>query len=82
MGAAAGGDADTNRRVDHEDEFQAEFLNALRPGLVDRMPPDLWTLHWALVTPQRRDIAISLIAGRRERRGRLDRARPLRTPGT
>src|SRR5688500_696915 len=42
-------------------EFEAEFLNAVRPELADRIPPDLWTLHWALVTPQRKDIAVSLI---------------------
>jgi pimeloyl-ACP methyl ester carboxylesterase len=49
-------------------EFEAEFLNDVRPGLADRIPPDLWTLHWALVTPQRRDIAVSLIAGLKENR--------------
>jgi pimeloyl-ACP methyl ester carboxylesterase len=51
-----------------ESEFQAEFLNAVRPGLADRIPPDLWTLHWALVTPQRKDIAVSLIAGLKDNR--------------
>lgn len=49
-------------------EFQAEFLNAVRPELADRIPPDLWTLHWGLVTPQRKDIAVSLIAGLKENR--------------
>jgi pimeloyl-ACP methyl ester carboxylesterase len=49
-------------------EFEAEFLNAVRPGLADRIPPDLWTLHWALVTPQRKDIAVNLIAGLKENR--------------
>ncbi len=51
-----------------EDEFRSEFLNAVRPDLADRIPPDLWTLHWALVTPQRKDIAVRLIAGLKENR--------------
>jgi pimeloyl-ACP methyl ester carboxylesterase len=51
-----------------EDEFRREFLNALRPELADRIPPDLWKLHWALVTPQRREIAVNLIAGLKENR--------------
>jgi pimeloyl-ACP methyl ester carboxylesterase len=51
-----------------EDEFRSEFLNAVRPDLADRIPPDLWTLHWALVTPQRTDVAVRLIAGLKENR--------------
>jgi pimeloyl-ACP methyl ester carboxylesterase len=43
--------------------FKEEFLNALRPELADRIPPDLWTLHWGLMTPKRREIAVDLIAG-------------------
>jgi pimeloyl-ACP methyl ester carboxylesterase len=51
------------------EEFREEFLNAVRPELVDRIPPDLWTLHWALVTPQRKEILVGLIAGLKENRG-------------
>ena len=51
-----------------QDEFRQEFLNAVRPELADRIPPDLWTLHWALLTPQRAAIAVRLIAGLKENR--------------
>jgi pimeloyl-ACP methyl ester carboxylesterase len=51
------------------EEFRQEFLNAVRPELVDRIAPDLWTLHWALVTPQRKAILVGLIAGLKENRG-------------
>lgn len=46
-----------------EDVFREEFLNDVRPDLVPRIPPDLWTLHWSLITPRRREIAIDRIAG-------------------
>jgi pimeloyl-ACP methyl ester carboxylesterase len=46
-----------------EEEFKAEFLNALEPNLAEAIPPDLWKLHWSLITPKRREIAIDLIAG-------------------
>lgn len=52
----------------NEAAFREEFLNALRPELADRIPPDLWTLHWGLMTPQRREIAVNLIAGLKENR--------------
>lgn len=52
----------------NEETFRQEFLNAVRPELVDRIPPDLWTLHWSLVTPRRREIAVNLIAGLKENR--------------
>jgi pimeloyl-ACP methyl ester carboxylesterase len=59
---------ETLARAVTKDEFMAEFLNAVRPELADRIPPDLWTLHWALMTPQRQDIAVTLIAGLKENR--------------
>jgi len=46
-----------------EEVFKEEFLNAVGPELSDRIPPDLWKLHWSLMTPKRRDIAVQLIAG-------------------
>lgn len=52
----------------NEETFKAEFLNALRPELADRIPPDLWKLHWSLVTPRRKEIAVGLIAGLKENR--------------
>ncbi|MDR7296799.1 pimeloyl-ACP methyl ester carboxylesterase [Pelomonas aquatica] len=51
-----------------EETFKEEFLNAVRPELADRIPPDLWQLHWSLMTPRRREIAIDLIAGLKENR--------------
>ena len=49
-----------------EDGFREEFLNGADGALAERVPPDLWTLHWALTTPERREIAVGLIAGLRE----------------
>lgn len=46
-----------------EEEFKAEFLNDVRPELAALISPDLWTLHWALMTPQRREIAVAVLAG-------------------
>jgi len=51
-----------------EAEFKREFLNAVRRELADRIPPDLWTLHWALLTPKRKEIAVNVIAGLKENR--------------
>ncbi|MGS5085925.1 alpha/beta fold hydrolase [Hydrogenophaga sp. A37] len=51
-----------------EETFKAEFLNAVGPALAERIPPDLWKLHWSLMTPRRRDIAVKLIAGLKENR--------------
>jgi pimeloyl-ACP methyl ester carboxylesterase len=49
-----------------EEGFRDEFLNEVRPELAERIPPDLWKLHWALMTPRRRQIAVEIIAGLRE----------------
>jgi pimeloyl-ACP methyl ester carboxylesterase len=49
-----------------EDGFKDEFLNGVEPAQAERFAPDLWKLHWALMTPQRREIAVDLIAGLRE----------------
>ncbi|MDQ0045477.1 alpha/beta fold hydrolase [Variovorax boronicumulans] len=51
-----------------EEVFKEEFLNAVRPELAGRISPDLWKLHWSLVTPRRKEIAIDLIAGLKENR--------------
>jgi len=49
-----------------EEGFRDEFLNDVRPDLAALIPPDLWTLHWSLMTPRRRDIAVRVIAGLKE----------------
>ncbi|WHO76180.1 alpha/beta fold hydrolase [Rhizobium sp. BT03] len=51
-----------------EATFKEEFLNDLPQPLDAAVPPDLWTLHWSLMTPQRKEIAIDLIAGLKENR--------------
>jgi pimeloyl-ACP methyl ester carboxylesterase len=60
---------DTLRKIEEavsEEGYKEEFLNGVPPELVERVTPDLWTLHWALTTPQRREIAIDVIAGLKE----------------
>lgn len=52
----------------NEETFREEFLNDVRPDLAKQIPPDLWKLHWSLMTPKRKDIAIDLIAGLKENR--------------
>jgi pimeloyl-ACP methyl ester carboxylesterase len=52
----------------NEETFKEEFLNALSEERVDRIPPDLWKLHWSLVTPKRKEVAIDLIAGLKQNR--------------
>jgi pimeloyl-ACP methyl ester carboxylesterase len=46
-----------------EEGFKDEFLNEVRPELAERIPPDLWQLHWSLMTPERQAIALDVIAG-------------------
>ncbi|MDF2901836.1 MAG: hypothetical protein K0Q62_1895 [Phenylobacterium sp.] len=50
----------------NEEGFRDEFLNDLRPELAEQIPPDLWKLHWALMTPRRGEIAVDVIAGLKE----------------
>jgi len=50
-------------RAVSEEGFRDEFLNEVRPELAERIPPDLWQLHWSLMTPKRRAIAVDVIAG-------------------
>ena len=44
-----------------KDHFRDEFLNDVRPELARRIPPDLWELHWALMTERRQEIAAAVI---------------------
>ena len=43
--------------------FQEEFLNDLPPKLAEAISPDLWKLHWSLMTPRRKAVAVDLLAG-------------------
>jgi pimeloyl-ACP methyl ester carboxylesterase len=43
------------------DHFRDEFLNDVRPELADRIPPDMWELHWPLMTEERRENAARII---------------------
>lgn len=43
------------------DHFRDEFLNEVRPALAERIAPDLWQLHWSLMTEMRREIAAQII---------------------
>jgi pimeloyl-ACP methyl ester carboxylesterase len=49
------------RELVSRDHFRDEFLNEVRPDLIDRIPPDLWELHWALMTDRRRENAARII---------------------
>lgn len=50
-----------------EEGFRDEFVGEIEPHLVERMSPDLWTLHWALMrTPERRAIMVGLMEGLRQ----------------
>lgn len=52
----------------NENTFREEFLNEVRPDLVALIPPDLWKLHWSLVTPKRKEVAVNLLAGLKQNR--------------
>jgi pimeloyl-ACP methyl ester carboxylesterase len=52
----------------NEETFKEEFLNDLKPELAATIPPDLWKLHWSLLTEKRKEIAIDLITGLKENR--------------
>jgi pimeloyl-ACP methyl ester carboxylesterase len=56
------------RKAVSEAAFKEEFLNDVRRGLVERIPPDLWQLHWSLATPRRVEAMVDLIAGLKENR--------------
>ncbi|WP_210408155.1 alpha/beta fold hydrolase [Allokutzneria sp. NRRL B-24872] len=49
-----------------EEGFRDEFVGEIPPRLVERVSPDLWRLHWALMsTPARRENLITLLADQR-----------------
>jgi pimeloyl-ACP methyl ester carboxylesterase len=49
-----------------EEGFKDEFLNDVAGAVAERIPPDLWKLHWSLMTPQRHEIAVKVITGLKE----------------
>jgi pimeloyl-ACP methyl ester carboxylesterase len=51
------------REAVSKETFREEFLNEVAGDLADTIPPDLWALHWSLMTPKREEIAVNLIAG-------------------
>lgn len=46
-----------------EEGFREEFLNDVGPEHAELISPDLWKLHWSLMTPRRREIAVEVILG-------------------
>jgi pimeloyl-ACP methyl ester carboxylesterase len=50
----------------NEEGFKHEFLNEVHPDVAERIPPDLWKLHWSLMTPRRCEITLDVIAGLKE----------------
>lgn len=44
-----------------EANFREEFLNDVRAELAGLIPPDLWQLHWSLMTERRKDAAAELL---------------------
>jgi pimeloyl-ACP methyl ester carboxylesterase len=49
-----------------EEGLRDEFVGEIDEHLVSRISPDLWKLSWSLLTPQRREIMVSLMEGLRE----------------
>lgn len=43
--------------------FRDEFVGEIDEHLVERVPPDLWKLSWATMTPKRRAIMVGLMEG-------------------
>lgn len=45
-----------------EEGFRAEFVGEVVDEIAQRVPPDLWKLHWSLMnTPARRQVAVGLM---------------------
>lgn len=59
--------ATTRAPLEHaisEAGFRDEFVGEVEASVAQRVPPDLWTLHWHLMnTPQRRRLALGLMEG-------------------
>jgi pimeloyl-ACP methyl ester carboxylesterase len=50
------------RKAVTEENFREEFLNDVRPELSALIPPDLWQLHWSLMTERRKDAFAQLLS--------------------
>ncbi len=45
-----------------EEGFRHEFVGEVGPDVAERVPPDLWELHWTLMdTPARRELSLRLM---------------------
>jgi pimeloyl-ACP methyl ester carboxylesterase len=49
-----------------EEGFKEEYQNDVDGEVAERISPDLWRLHWSLMTPRRHQIALDVIAGLKE----------------
>lgn len=58
-----------------ESGYREEFLNDVRADLAERIPPDMWSLHWALTTPARIEAYVEVIAGLKQNRDWFPRHR-------
>lgn len=54
---------DELRKAVTQDGYREEFLNDVRADIAERIPPDLWKLHWSLTTPRRVEAIVDLLAG-------------------
>lgn len=45
--------------------FRDEFVGELDVATAAHIPPDMWKLHWPLITPARREIMVGLMVGLR-----------------
>jgi len=45
------------------ENFHEVFLNNVRDDLAGLLPPDLWQLHWSLMTEERKDAMAKLLFG-------------------
>jgi pimeloyl-ACP methyl ester carboxylesterase len=54
------------RQAVSEAGYREEFLNDVDGPAAERIPPDLWALHWALTTPARQEACVRLMEGLEE----------------
>ncbi|WP_367873557.1 alpha/beta fold hydrolase [Luteolibacter sp. Populi] len=51
----------------NEEGFRHEFIGEIPADQIERIPPDLWKLHWPLMNnPVRREVAVRLMEGLKE----------------
>jgi pimeloyl-ACP methyl ester carboxylesterase len=51
------------RKAVTAENFREEFLNDVPAELAERIPPDLWQLHWLQMTERRKDVAAQILFG-------------------